>query len=113
MAIIDLNRARSLALNFAERIQLRFIEESVAPYKKELQRLRPQDLEQFIKYDKRLVDLLNQDQLHNPLLRRLMGLPPSALLAVLQKYHPRLAKVIGTPAGMAWWERQRGSIPRV
>ena len=98
---------RDFASKVVDRIRIRAIREGAASYKDVLASIKAEDVAVLIAANRPLRDILPRRIVMHPLATKIINEDPSILLEILEEYNPKLAKVLSTPAGRAWWSGNR------
>lgn len=91
------------AAEIVQRARTRTLREGVKPFAAYLAQISAEDVDLLIQTSKPLRDILPKNVLLHPLAQKLLDEDPDTLLEVLEEINPKLAKVLSTPAGRAWW----------
>lgn len=89
------------------RLRAKAIQEGAAAYKGVLASIKAEDVAVLIAANRPLRDILPRRVVLHPLARKVLEEDPNILLEILEEHNPKLARVLSTPNGRAWWNGNR------
>mgnify|MGYP001585954791 CR=1 FL=1 len=105
----EMSKAKRLGLKTLDQLVVVGALRQARPYQEEIRAIDPRDIETFIQKGLDLTTIIPREQALNSdyPLGRLVKLSTDVVIEVLKELHPALVRVLDTPKGRAWWERQR------
>ncbi len=83
------------------------LDKVLTEHQKALLKLNADDVQTLIDNDVPLSAIISSDVLDSAIVHKLFTVDANLLVEALQKHHPGLAYVLGTPRGVAWLEGQK------